>query len=892
MTYASPSSLTPLKALHRLQVIQNKLCRAATDAHWCVRNSILHRDLELPTISKYMKDASKRFFDIAGSHPNALLRAAVDYQPPHPTHLIRHRPKLPSTRPPPPAGRKEPTRDGFLRHPMPRRLPPGVVHSACHAPSALACAVRPHSDLKTFTEEDFDPKTWINTTWSASGSDNKKEFVTKTVSKLQLYIRQLSNSLNEATDQIMTTLPRVAYDFDCMKMEANLLVEKFEQLHGKVEYIEEKTGESIRSLQRIDTLKSRLENAASALKEADKWAHLATSLENILENGVPTSGEKLEQLTEQVLSETADYESKQVQLEGLYNRLEAALGPALIDALAQRNTSNAAALVATFIAMSRGAAPIRYWRRVEASQLAAGWQRPQQPTTALRELRAELAHHAYDQVEWLKNVLKCTEPMHELVRLYTDLLLSLDPSPSKIVSASLKHCSTPQDAIELLTDVRMDIDGFVSNFNSLLDVDKRKEGCILPAAFKELGKVLYAPLKDSLEMYIELQAQVLTSYLKSGELEQADPLEKARAIQSIVERSDAWFANAHSAARKLAGTAVYPYFIPAVEAYISALCSQLSATNRQIETEFLSSSAKGLAQGVLSSTFPASLILGSAATALLSVLASLREELMKNLETEDPKDLSPLPSLELLLLDDDDRNMLLGLRKGSGTPWAASAEDISRLCRTLRSLAVNILLEPVALQLEKIPHLKVWTANDPLTADLPDFALSPQEYITVVGQYLMTLPQHLEPHMTEKQDPWQFVNESLISYRITAYSYLPPPQPGVGGKRSLPSSFRFPSSLPPPSHYLHPRPPSRGVGELEAAAPVHRSSLVDFVCTQTCDMYSDKILNVRNLDELGTKRCLTDIAYLSSVLEDLGCSITSSLKNLEKSLRATTPKIK
>ncbi|GBP66600.1 Probable RNA-directed DNA polymerase from transposon BS [Eumeta japonica] len=87
------------KALHRLQVIQNKFCRAATDAHWCVRNSILHRDLELPTISKYMKDASKRFFDIAGSHPNALLRAAVDYQPPHPTHLIR-RPRNVLTDPP------------------------------------------------------------------------------------------------------------------------------------------------------------------------------------------------------------------------------------------------------------------------------------------------------------------------------------------------------------------------------------------------------------------------------------------------------------------------------------------------------------------------------------------------------------------------------------------------------------------------------------------------------------------------------------------------------------------------------------------------------------------------------------------------------------------------
>ncbi|GBP35420.1 Probable RNA-directed DNA polymerase from transposon BS [Eumeta japonica] len=77
------------KALNRLQVEHNKFCRTATDTYWCVRNTILHRDLELPTVSKYMKDASKRFFDIAGSHVNALLRAAVDYEPPHSSYFIR-----------------------------------------------------------------------------------------------------------------------------------------------------------------------------------------------------------------------------------------------------------------------------------------------------------------------------------------------------------------------------------------------------------------------------------------------------------------------------------------------------------------------------------------------------------------------------------------------------------------------------------------------------------------------------------------------------------------------------------------------------------------------------------------------------------------------------------
>ncbi|GBP92121.1 Probable RNA-directed DNA polymerase from transposon X-element [Eumeta japonica] len=89
MTYASPVfAQAALKALDMFQVIQNKFCGAATHAHWCVRNSIFHRDLKLLALAKFMKDASKRFFDIAGSHSNALLRAPVAYEPPHRHHFI------------------------------------------------------------------------------------------------------------------------------------------------------------------------------------------------------------------------------------------------------------------------------------------------------------------------------------------------------------------------------------------------------------------------------------------------------------------------------------------------------------------------------------------------------------------------------------------------------------------------------------------------------------------------------------------------------------------------------------------------------------------------------------------------------------------------------------
>ena len=35
-----------------------------------------------------------------------------------------------------------------------------------------------------------------------------------------------------------------------------------------------------------------------------------------------------------------------------------------------------------------------------------------------------------------------------------------------------------------------------------------------------------------------------------------------------------------------------------------------------------------------------------------------------------------------------------------------------------------------------------------LETNLPEFSFSPQEYITQTGEYLMTLPQHLEPFMS------------------------------------------------------------------------------------------------------------------------------------------------
>ncbi|XP_063371168.1 uncharacterized protein LOC134659456 [Cydia amplana] len=903
-------------------------------------------------------------------------------------------------------------------------------------------------DLKTFGEDDFDPKKWINRAWSSSGNQEKEVFVANTVSRLQLYMKQLTNSLDETTTQIVNSIPRTLQDAAALQLDGALLQQRLLSLEGKVESVEEQTGHSILSLQRIDQLKSRLENAASALREADKWAALATALEDVLESGVPNKPEELEALAGQVTALThslevlteasdyeskrlqlealynrleaalsapfltaleqgdkdyeskrlqlealynrleaalsapfltaleqgdkdyeskrlqlealynrleaalsapfltaleqgdKDYESKRLQLEALYNRLEAALSAPFLTALEQGDKERTACYVSLFRGMNRASSAARCWRRSVCTSLATQWRRsagqPAPRVAALagkgeahthvryylclrvisdamapvggaagatrRRARGEgrgthastqwrrsagqpaprvaalagkgEAHthvryylclrvisdamapvggaagatrrrargegrgtHAYTisvctslatqwrrsagqpsprvaalagkgeahtHVEWLTNVLKSETPYAELVRLYTDLLQSLDPSPAKVVSARLKLCSDPEEGILLLIELRRDIDEFLASIRAVIDEPAKNKEVVPPSTLQELGVAAYAPLKDLLPKYTDLQRQVFLAYLEGPQLRQDDILEQSRAILTVSERCEGWLDTAYGKAKKIASDAAWPHYAPTVEAFFTAVCALISSHSRRIEQEFQTSRG-----GVLSAACPAAVTLERAAAQALEAAGTL-----PTCDTEQPS--HPLTDLPSLLLDADGRCKLPGARAEP----PASVSALRRAARQLRALARAIVRGPVDAQLDKIPSLNVWSNNDALSTDLPDFSLSPQEYITEIGQYLMTLPQHLEMHLSEKQAPWQFLSE---------------------------------------------------------------------ICTHTCEVYAEKILNIRNMDALGTKRCLTDIVYLSSVVEDLGTAVTPSLKNLERSLRVATP---
>lgn len=65
--------------INKIQIIQNKFLRAITGAPWFVSNLQLHRELNLPSIRKYIKQTAEKTFHKAENHENELIRQSVNY---------------------------------------------------------------------------------------------------------------------------------------------------------------------------------------------------------------------------------------------------------------------------------------------------------------------------------------------------------------------------------------------------------------------------------------------------------------------------------------------------------------------------------------------------------------------------------------------------------------------------------------------------------------------------------------------------------------------------------------------------------------------------------------------------------------------------------------------
>ncbi|KAF9607721.1 hypothetical protein IFM89_038605 [Coptis chinensis] len=106
-------------------------------------------------------------------------------------------------------------------------------------------------------------------------------------------------------------------------------------------------------------------------------------------------------------------------------------------------------------------------------------------------------------------------------------------------------------------------------------------------------------------------------------------------------------------------------------------------------------------------------------------------------------------ALRLIFIPDKARTLLSLLDQSKDPRFHAlplASQRVAAFADTVNDLVYDVLISKVRQRLSDVARLPVWSSiEEPSAFALPSFSVYPQSYVTSVGEYLLTLPQQLEP---------------------------------------------------------------------------------------------------------------------------------------------------
>jgi len=604
------------------------------------------------------------------------------------------------------------------------------------------------------------------------------------------------------------------------------------------------------SLVRMDTVKERLGATTRALQEADNWSSLDTQVEDAFDNDdLDTVAERLAgmQASLRLLHHVADYQERVAHLEQHRNRLEATLSPLLVTAFTSKDTEAALRLVKMFRTMERGKQLSKYYHKCVRAGLLQRWAEVVEGEGDsmgewLDVFYVELGNKLVEQQLWAELVFPEESSSRLMCELVTDVLSSMEPSQAFCMEAAVKLSG---DTLALLGELRNKTDKFLSSIEGVVnDAGEAK--------LRELGKVVYKPYIQYCINYEELETRAMTAEVASWATEKKDTIDEIHSLATCVGKVATMVENAGARCGHLTRGVGYPALSKAVARALDTHLDRYKRLMRRLEKRKVVVDDDW---SVLQHCLSANQATGDLMLQLEHLEVTLSTsflEATRQFLGPDSSD-SPLQQHHIFLLDSPSIISLSELftavssNTGSATPLLQqSISLLSSTCSDLQKTTFSIMFHPISSQLELIPSLSVWAATTTgqgtlNTADMPDFSFSPSEYITCVGEYLMTLPQHLEPYMSQDNAPLT---------RAFREAVFPGSSHTSGATQQSPADF-----------------------------------LLGCISSSTCTSYYSYISSIATLNNNSSRQLAMDISYLGDILDDLGHPLTSDLSSTAVLLR-------
>ncbi|KAI1233596.1 hypothetical protein IHE44_0004029 [Lamprotornis superbus] len=780
-------------------------------------------------------------------------------------------------------------------------------------------------DFSRFLSDEFEVKGWVNAAFRAVQQEEAPGKVdahaATLVMKLQLFIQEVNNAVEETSHQALQNMPRVLREVEVLKQEATFLKEQMILVKEDIKKFEEDTAQSMQVLVEIDQVKSRMQLAAESLQEADKWSTLSADIEETLKTqDVSLISAKLTSMQSSLamLVDTPDYSEKCVHLEALKNRLEAMASPQIVAAFNSQSVDQAKMFVKVFTEIDRMPQLLAYYYKCHKVQLVAVWQELCQSDLSLHRQLSEL----YDtllgtwhcQLQWAAQVFK--NP-HEIVTvLLIQTLGALVPSIPVCLSTAMER--TAQDSrLAQLLELHDASVHFAKGLEVAMLPNLKEQNLV---KVMELVEVVYAPYKPYQLEYGDLEEENLLIQISAVPLEHWEVIDCVqelnhsvnklfilaggaidnclkltdglgvcgllKALKALFSKYTSDFTNTLQSIRKKCKLDDVVADSPFQEDWtafqnsvrIISICGELlhqcGDFEQQLANRILSAAGKYLSDSYSPCSFS-----GFQDTSSAEKKSSIKNPwqeynyLLKENPSEYASLMETLYTLKVARDTDTQRDEMSKPRKSGLIPclprsWlcfvnmplsaqekgtsnhnllASSRAALSRLNQLCHQLAFDSVFLRIKQQLLLLPRMEGWSSGgigETLTDDLPNFSLTPLEYISNIGQYIMSLPLHLEPFVTQE--------DSALELALHAGKLPYPPEQG--------------DELP----------------ELDNVADYWLGS----IARATMQTYCEVILQIPQLTAHSTKQLATDIDYLINVMDALGLQPSRTLQHIVTLLKA------
>uniref|UniRef100_A0A8C0ASQ9 Conserved oligomeric Golgi complex subunit 7 n=1 Tax=Buteo japonicus TaxID=224669 RepID=A0A8C0ASQ9_9AVES len=716
-------------------------------------------------------------------------------------------------------------------------------------------------DFSRFLSDDFEVKSWVNAAFRAVQQEapGKVDAHAATlVMKLQLFIQEVNNAVEETSHQALQNMPRVLREVEVLKQEATFLKEQMILVKEDIKKFEEDTAQSMQVLVEIDQVKSRMQLAAESLQEADKWSTLSADIEETLKTqDVSVISAKLTSMQSSLamLVDTPDYSEKCVHLEALKNRLEAMASPQIVAAFNSQSVDQAKTFVKVFTEIDRMPQLLAYYYKCHKVQLVAVWQDLCQSDLSLNrqltELYDTLLGTWHSQLQWATQVFK--NP-HEIVTvLLIQTLGALVPSIPVCLSTAVER--TGQDT---------KLNKLLELYDATIHFAKGLEVAMLPnlkeqnlVKVMELVEAVYGPYKPYQLEYGDLEEENLLIQISAVPLVIGLKLllrvyrglchSYCSLSSSIFFLYTSDFTNTLQSIRKkcklddVLSDSLFQEDWTAFQNSVriittcGELLRQCGDFEQQLANRILSTAGKYLSDSYSPCSFS-----GFQDTSSAEKKSSVKNPWQEYnyLLKENPSEYANLMETLYTLKEKGTSNHNL---------LSSSRSALSRLNQLAHHLAFDSVFLRIKQQLLLISKMEGWNSGgigETLTDDLPNFSLTPLEYISNIGQYIMSLPLHLEPFVTQE--------DSALELALHAGKLPYPPEQG--------------DELP----------------ELDNMADYWLGS----IARATMQTYCEVILQIPELTVHSTKQLATDIDYLINVMDALGLQPSRTLQNIVTLLKA------